>query len=121
MNSEQFSRIFDQQMQVCSDILFRKAGEYATDDNRLHNFDVAGALESIEPVQALGGMMAKHTVSVYDMIRAGNPGQFSMEQWDEKITDHINYLILLKAAVYEAVNGDKATQTTLPNIPTILS
>lgn len=102
MNSEQFAKIFDEQMRICSEMLFKKAGEYATDDERLHNFKVAAVVQANNPAQSLGGMMVKHTTSVYDMINAGDPNLFSMEMWDEKITDHINYLILLRAVVYEA-------------------
>jgi hypothetical protein len=50
-------------------------------------------------LEACAGMMAKHTVSIYDMCGSEEP--FYAEQWDEKITDHINYLILLRAIVYE--------------------
>src|SRR6478609_1171256 len=108
MNSEDFAKVFDQQMRLCSEVLFAKAGEYATDDERLHNFKVASALTGRDAVQALGGMMVKHTTSVYDMIEHGAPANFSMEKWDEKITDHINYLILLRACVIEAMNEDQA-------------
>lgn len=51
---------------------------------------------------ALGGMMAKHTVSVYDLIRMEEAGaKVKKELWMEKIIDHINYLILLWAMVRE--------------------
>lgn len=113
MNSEQFAKIFEQQVQSSRDVLLRKAGEYATDDDRLHNFNVASVLADIHPTQALGGMMVKHTTSVYDMIKAGDPTQFSLEMWDEKIGDHINYLILLKAAVVEA-HAEEIRQGELP-------
>lgn len=49
---------------------------------------------------ALAGMMSKHVVSLYDMCYS-TLLHFDMEQWDEKITDCINYLILLKALVKE--------------------
>ena len=39
-------------------------------------------------------------VSLYDMCYS-TLLHFDMEQWDEKITDCINYLILLKALVKE--------------------
>lgn len=46
-------------------------------------------------------MMSKHVVSLYDMCYS-TLLHFDMEQWDEKkITDCINYLILLKALVKE--------------------
>ena len=44
-------------------------------------------------------MMAKHTVSVYDMCNIGD--NYPLELWSEKITDSINYLILLRALVEE--------------------
>ncbi len=76
-------------------------GEYATSD-RLHNFKVAAELQNCTPMTALAGMMAKHTVSVYDLIqRQENGADVSPEMWDEKIGDHINYLILLSAMVRE--------------------
>ena len=36
----------------------------------LHNFKVAASLQGIYPEQALAGMMAKHTVSIYDMCHS---------------------------------------------------
>lgn len=48
--------------------------------------------------------MAKHTVSIYDMSRANEA--FPLELWDEKITDHINYLILLRALLVEEDEED---------------
>jgi hypothetical protein len=79
-------------------VLITKAREYATED-RLHNFKVAAALQGCTPAQALAGMMAKHTVSVYDMARNGR--EYPQALWDEKITDSINYLLLLAAVVRE--------------------
>ena len=114
MNTEDFARVFEQQINRCEEVLFQKAAEYAIDDERLHNFKVASELLSCTPVRALGGMMVKHTTSVYDMIEAGEPTQYSVEMWDEKITDHINYLILLRAAVSEAYNDAPNAHAELP-------
>ena len=51
--------------------------------------------------------MAKHTVSVYDMLRGLEEGKsYPLELWDEKIGDSINYLLLLAAAVRE-VQADR--------------
>lgn len=47
-------------------------------------------------------MMCKHTVSIYDLINGYKMGRaIEPELWDEKIIDNINYLILLRAALYE--------------------
>lgn len=46
-------------------------------------------------------MMAKHTVSIYDMCNSGL--KYPIELWNEKITDHINYLLLLRAIIEEEI------------------
>ena len=38
-------------------------------------------------------MMSKHTVSIYDMCWSGQ--DYGLKLWQEKITDAINYLLLL--------------------------
>lgn len=98
MKAEVFNQIVEVQLERCRKILCFKANEYATED-RLHNFRVAAALQGCTELQALAGMMAKHTVSVYDMVMGGQ--SYPMELWGEKITDHINYLLLLRAMVEE--------------------
>jgi transketolase N-terminal domain/subunit len=84
---------------VTVDTLTAKAAEYAREDDRLHNFKVAAAVQGISPTAALAGMMAKHTVSVYDMI--GDGEVHPMELWEEKIKDSINYLFILWALLHE--------------------
>lgn len=96
MDSKKFNTIVSDQIQRSTDTLVKKASEYATED-RLHNFKVAASIQHCTPVQALAGMMAKHTVSVYDMCESGL--EYPMALWNEKITDSINYLLLLRALV----------------------
>lgn len=100
MKNEQFNEIVKDQLDRVEAMLIQKGAEYATDRDRLHNFKQAAALQNLSPHDALGGMMIKHTVSIYDMI-GDNTGTHSMEKWDEKITDHITYLVLLKAVIEE--------------------
>ena len=45
-------------------------------------------------------MMAKHIVSLYDMC-FDDGRSYDMDTWEEKITDSLNYLFLLKAVVKE--------------------
>ena len=98
MDSKTFEMLMEQQFDLCREVLCSKAKEYATQD-RLHNFHVAAGLRGCTPEQALAGMMAKHTVSVYDMCEGGD--SHPIELWQEKITDSINYLLLLNAMVRE--------------------
>lgn len=103
MNNKDFDMIIEQQIQRSKDVLLNKQKEYATDTDRLHNFRIAAALQGCTPKQALGGFLAKHIVSIFDMC--GSSKDFSDDQWNEKITDAINYLLLLRAVVEEEKNG----------------
>lgn len=100
MKTEHFNQLFAEQVERSERVLVHKAKEYATED-RLHNFKVAAALEGCTPEKALAGMMAKHTISIYDMCESGK--RYPIELWEEKITDHINYLLLLNAIVREDI------------------
>lgn len=99
MTPEDFNEILRHQIKTCEGMLIRKAEEYAPDADRLHNFRQAAHLSKETMAQALGGFMLKHTVSIYDMIQSKD--DFPIDVWTEKITDHINYLLLLKAVVVE--------------------
>ena len=101
MKTEKFVSILNERLNKCVDVLGVKANEYATED-RLHNFKVAAEIQNCTPITALAGMMAKHIVSVYDLIKKQEKGvAITKEMWDEKIGDSINNLILLYALVQE--------------------
>ena len=99
MTSEVFNEHLKYMTAVSVDTLKDKAKEYATNGDRLHNFKVASGIQGVTSQAALAGMMAKHTVSVYDMCESGERHPDWM--WQEKITDSINYLLLLNAMVRE--------------------
>ena len=104
MKSIEFNEVIADRIQKCLDTLCVKSNEYATDD-RLHNFKVAGEIQNCTPIKALGGMMCKHTVSVYDLINDFESGKnVPVELWNEKIGDSINYLLLLTALIEESKN-----------------
>lgn len=99
MNDQQFEDIIQARVKKCLDMLGMKAKEYARGD-RLHNFHHAGALLRCSPEKALLGFLAKHLVSIIDMIEANDMGAATpMAIWDEKIGDAINYLLLLDACL----------------------
>ena len=99
MLAPDFEAHVDDQIEESRKVLQSKSKSYNTDD-RLSAFKVAGALQGITPQAALAGMMSKHTGSVYQMCHSENT--YTLDQWTEKITDHINYLLNLKAIVIEA-------------------
>ena len=104
MENQKFTDVVNEQVEICLNMLISKNDHYNPAEDKLQSFKKAAHLEGITQAQALRGMMAKHTVSIYDMINSGQ--KYSMAQWDEKITDHINYLLLLKAVVVEEQGED---------------
>lgn len=100
MDANKFNLAVEEQVQRSLSVLVTKASEYASED-RLHNFKIAAALQGKSPRQALAGMMAKHTVSIYDMLKKDE--YYDITVWDEKITDHINYLLLLRGIIAEEI------------------
>lgn len=99
MDAKTFNEVIEEQIKRSTDVMLTKAGEYSRNDDRLHNFKAGGALRGQSPRQALAGMMLKHTVSVYDMCN--DDAEYSASYVIEKITDHINYLLLLRAIFEE--------------------
>ena len=106
MTSAKFNKVVEEQINRCKDILCVKAEEYAGNDDRLHNFKCAAGLQNCDPKEALLGMMTKHTVSISDMCRDGK--SYDMDIWNEKITDAMNYLLLLKGLVVEEIRDKEA-------------
>lgn len=110
MNAATFNALVESRLEKVKSILLKKAEEYATDDDRFHNFKVAAraGVEETSPEDALWGMALKHHVSVMDMIRDSKSGKASSASMiNEKIGDLINYLILLEGLLIERSEAKK--------------
>lgn len=103
MDTRTFESIIGNTSDASLELLLKKNDSYGSEQDRLRAFKQAAQLQDVSVRKALGGMMAKHTTSLYDMIDSDE--EFDMGSWDEKILDHINYLLLLKAVVYEDLWG----------------
>lgn len=99
MLAKEFQAVLERQWGYTHRTLVAKAVEYASDTDVLSNFKTAAALQHITPEQALTGMLAKHIVSIFNMV--GTTAEYPSAVWDEKITDAINYLILLQGLLAE--------------------
>lgn len=99
MNAKDSNKIILEQLKKCEMLLCSKAKEYSLDTDRLASFKTGAQLQGITPKQCLMGYTTKHIVSISDMIRTNK--KFTLDRWEEKITDTINYLLLLKALVTE--------------------
>ena len=106
MTQEQFDTAITAQMQYCIDLLMAKGVEYAhrtaglPEKDRLAHFKKAAALLGQSQEQALMGMLSKHLVSLSDMC-FDEFLYYPKEVWQEKITDSINYLLILRAMLEE--------------------
>lgn len=104
MNSEKFNKIVEDRCSKIVRTLAQKAREYALNDDRLHNFNVASRLSNQPREVALWGMALKHYVSILDMIEGTKEGTIPSEAMiNEKIGDLINYLILLEASFKDKI------------------
>lgn len=99
MNSEQTEVILHAHLDHIVSILSGKAQEYADDTDRLHNFTQASKLLGVSRPEALAGFLAKHTISIFDMVK--DPQEYTFARWDEKINDSIVYLILLRMIILD--------------------
>lgn len=105
MNHSEFDRIVEECIARCVKTLDIKGEEYSTDD-RLHNFKEAAHLLGCTPERALLGMWAKHIVSVGDIVRDIEAGKLPPEDLvHEKLTDVMNYAMLLEALINERMGG----------------
>ena len=115
MTTEDFNKLVDE---ACADIkliLTKKGKEYSPDLDRLSNFKDAAAMNKTVPEYVLWGFVTKHIVALRDFIDELNltnqlmkhhpeitsKREITKEQWLEKITDIINYLVLLRALLKE--------------------
>ncbi len=99
-----FESVVSYRVNFINKVLVAKAKEYATEEDRLHNFKTAGKARNVTAVKAAEGMMLKHIVSFWDIIDTHEEhGDVpTQEVIDEKFGDIINYLILIDALFQDA-------------------
>lgn len=112
MDNDDFEYIVDHQLELCCNTLKAKNDAYAANGDVFNNFKQAGTLTYQDPKISLAGMMVKHTVSLYDMI-SSDDRIYTIPEWEEKITDHINYLLLLKGLIVEQEQDRKLEEFEL--------
>ncbi len=89
-------------------VMCSKSTEYTRGNDKLYNFKRSAEVDGITSVEALRGMDLKHRTSISDMLDDLNKGKtFPRELWEEKLTDHINYMILLWALLSEVEGWEK--------------
>ena len=98
----------DSRFKKCKELLLgEKNVEYSRNGDKLHNFKVAAKMRNTTPENALIGMWVKQLVSIFDIVNDLKGEELpKRETLAEKITDSINYLILLEALITERAEDD---------------
>lgn len=104
MNHAEFNKLLNEIVIRTTNVLAKKSDEYSTDIDKLHNFKRAGKMLQCSPERALIGMLTKHIISILDIVDDVDINKYPRATHpiiEEKITDAINYLILLEALIKE--------------------
>ena len=100
VTQKEFNDVVVSQTERCKSLLTAKGSEYSpkaakgTSADRLAHFKKAAVVMNSTPKSALMGMLSKHLISVSDMCT------------EEKITDSINYLLILRALIEEETHEE---------------
>lgn len=100
MTTEKFEKLVQERCDKIKNVLTEKAKEYATDKDRLHNFNRGAEIMHEAREKVIHAFMMKHFISYLDMIDGVALGKkYSNEYVDEKLGDIINYFILIEASI----------------------
>lgn len=114
MTPAQFDEILEARIIKTRTVLGAKAGEYASERDRLHNFKRSAGVTGETPAQVCVGFFVKHLTSVLDIVdaHARTGAAPAPAVVDEKFGDAVNYLVLLEAILAEG--RDAAAEPVAP-------
>ena len=117
MTREKLLQHVKDELNACVAVFENKNDSYGQDEEALHNFIVGAMLQNNTLQQTLGGYLAKHIASVYDLINAGDEidSPEKMDIWHEKITDAIVYLSILHSICLEEYYYNVEKDSTTKN------
>lgn len=102
MDAEAFEHLVDDQLDRCKKVLCDKNLEYADQGDRLSNFRQPSSLMNMHPAEVAFCYDAKHLASIQKIVHEMSGGKLpTKELWLEKITDYLNYGLLMHACVME--------------------
>lgn len=106
MTEKEFQEVLQQRLKKIEQTLGQKAKEYATDMDKLHNFNVGARLTGQTRERVLWGFALKHYISFLDILDNLDNGKLPTEAMvDEKIGDLCCYLVLVEASLKDRLNG----------------
>ena len=104
VSNESFNNLVEERLDLTRQMLIKKGGEYASNDDRLHNFDLASRLMPDLFKTDEDSMLAygtKHFGSILDIMQTwrttGNLPDESVLR--EKFGDWINYMLIIELSL----------------------
>lgn len=107
MEEKRFYKLVDERLSKITSTLASKGNEYSTPGNKLHNFDRGANITGQTREIVLLGFLLKHQISILDIIDKIEVGVLPTRKLlDEKLTDIINYYILLEASIVDRIEKE---------------
>lgn len=100
MTNERFNELVEQLRGASIDTLLRKNSGYATEDDRLHNFNAGAEISGLTPAQTAWGYLTKHLVALRDKVWRSD--FTDVDDFLEKCQDSINYIVLIWCLGHES-------------------
>ena len=111
MNAARFDRIVEDRLAAAQVILTTAAEEYAHDSDRLANFKLISEITDnrISPEDVCLVYMLKHIIGISNYIAKREEQRDSV---GGRITDAINYLLIMEAILTEQADAKRLTPST---------
>lgn len=106
MKFKDFDKIVNNELAYVQKLLTSKKAEYNLTDDRFDSFKHGAEITGWTPEQVLLGYWTKHLASIIEMVNSKEV--FDDARWQEKLTDSINYNLLLLGLVKDT--GRSKTQ-----------
>lgn len=106
MKYQDFKTNSDELLSHCQALLFKKADEYASEDDRLSNFKKVNHLMECQPSTACWWFALKHIDSISTTVKDIEKGKLPTKEYLlEKLGDSINYHMLLYNCILEEIDS----------------
>ena len=126
MKAQDFESNSKHLIEHCWNLLFNKAKEYASDEDRLANFKQPTSLFGVSPAEICLYYDSKHIASMVMIAQDISKGKLpTRELLEEKVGDYINYGLLFYSTVLEMIEEQekktirKLVETNIENLPTV--
>ena len=105
VSMQEFKDVLENRIERMREVMAAKNAEYASGQDKCHNFNAAARVNDTTPEDALWGMYTKHLVSIMDLIGwvKTAPHKITRSLIDEKMGDAVNYHVLLEALLLALV------------------